>query len=322
MFKSVGDRVQNEALKRRGARQRLRPLGIAYLDDALIGIADDDLVLIGAPSGIGKTQLCCNIALKNLEAGKRIHFMALEASEFEIERRLKYQLVAHQFFTDKDRPSLGGARMSYDRWLMGDFMEPLSAYEKIADEFMAKAYEHLFVYYKESDFTVTHLTEAILSEASRSDLFIVDHAHFFDFDDENENRALKKLAKTLRDLVLEQGVPVVLVAHLRKRDRHNDELVPGMDEFHGSSDLTKIATRVVTIAPGGRTEDGTYETFFRVAKNRLNGGTNRFIGRVFFDPRRNTYEPAYKVGDARLNRKDGFQELDFSLQPEWARRFP
>lgn len=320
MFKSVGSNVQNEAEKRRGGRARLRPFGIQYLDDALMGIADDDLVLIGAPSGIGKTQLCCNIALKNLEAGKRVHFMALEASEFEIERRLKYQLVAQQFFTDSGRPYLRD-RLSFDRWLMGDYMEELHAYELIANDFMAKAYDKLFVYYKESEFNVSHMTENILSEASRSDLFIVDHAHFFDFEDENENRAMKRMAKTLRDLVLEQGVPVVLVAHLRKRDRHNAELVPGIDEFHGTSDLTKIATRVITLAGGNRTSDGCYETFFRVPKNRLNGGTNRFVGRTFFDPKRNTYEPSYKIGLASLTRDDGFQELDSSLWPDWARRF-
>jgi hypothetical protein len=185
---------------------------------------------------------------------------------------------------------------------------------------MKRAYTGLFVYYKESRFTVNELIRSVMDEADRSDLFIIDHAHYFDFDDDNENRAMKNLAKNIRDLVLEEKKPVVLVAHLRKRDRANEDLVPGIDEFHGSSDLTKIATRVVTISPGGRTQDGCYETFFRIPKNRLNGGTNRFIGRVIFDPKVNAYEPKYKIGNANLSRRSGFEELSPELLPEWASR--
>lgn len=320
MFKSVSENVLKEAQGRVGMREKLRPFGIKFLDDALLGILPQDLVLIGAPSGIGKTQLCCNIALKNLEAGNRVHFMALEAEKFEIERRLKYQLVAHQFFTDPERPRIDG-KLSFDRWYLGEFFKELAPYEKVADDFMREAYKNLFIYYKETEFTVHQLIENIVASASDTDLFIVDHAHYFDFDDDNENRGMKRLAKTIRDLVLEEGKPVVLVAHLRKRDRSNEDLVAGLDEFHGSSDLTKIATRVITLSPGERASDGTYQTFFRIPKNRFNGGSNRFVAQVFFDPRRNTYDPAYKIGRASLTRRTGFEELDASLYPDWARRF-
>jgi len=320
VFVSIAENIKKERALRRDGRKSLRPLGIGFLDDALIGISKSDLVLIGAPSGIGKTQICCTIALSNIAAGKRVHFIALEAEKFEIERRLKYQVIAERFFSDQNRPNLG-QHLTFDKWMLGDFDAALEKYESQAEEFMSRGYGDFFVYYKESKFTVNTLVENVVKEAKKSDLFIIDHAHYFDIEEnENENRALKTLTSTIRSLVLEEEIPVVLVAHLRKRDKHNDELVPGLDEFHGSSDLGKIATKVVTIAPGGRTEDGRFETFFRIPKNRLNGGSNRFIARIMFDPKRGAYETKYKVGQANLTRKSGFEELAPHLLPEWARR--
>ncbi len=318
MFRRASDSAFTEIEGRRGARANLRSFGVKFLDDALIGISPSDLVLVGAPSGIGKTQLCCNIALSNMADGKQVYFLALEAEDFEIERRMKYQILASMYFSDGDRPRIG-THLSYERWVLGDFVDTLSKYEKQASEFFESAYKNLHILYRGDSFTIHDLMRSTLAVADLADIFVIDHAHYFDFDDDNENRALKEIAKTVRSIVLSMSKPVILVAHLRKRDRGNEDLVPGMDEFHGSSDLVKIATKVVTMSPGMRTADGCYETFFRIPKNRLNGGSSRFIGRVMFDPRKNAYETQYKVGSATLTRRTGFEELAIDFQPEWAK---
>jgi hypothetical protein len=318
MFKSASESSRPERIARINAGKGLRSFGIQFLDDALIGIAPSDLVLLGAPSGIGKTQLCCNIALSNMRAGRKVHFMALEAEEYEIERRLKYQILSEAFFK-ADRAVRPSIRLTYDRWVLGEFLEPLKEFEDWTEKFFEEGYKDLFMFYKQDRFNLTDLIENVVTNAAQSDLFIIDHVHYFDLDDDNENRAMREIAKTVRSLALEEKKPIILVAHLRKRDRGNEELVPGMDEFHGSSDLTKIATKVITIAPGGRTQDGCFETFFRIPKNRTNGGVTRFVGRVMFDPKRNSYENTYKIGRSGLTRKEGFEELDFSLQPDWSR---
>jgi replicative DNA helicase len=319
MFKSVSENIAEELSSRKNARKGLRSFGISYLDDALLGIGACDLVLLGASSGVGKTQLCCNIAFANISAGKRVHFLALEAEEYEIERRLKYQVIAAMFYADPNRPNI--SNFSFDRWLLGDFIEPLQEYEDRATEFMVNAYKDFFIFYKTSGFSINDLIENIVRHAPETDLFIIDHAHYFDFDDDNENRAMKTLAKTVRTLALEERKPIILVAHLRKRDKANEDLVPGMDEFHGSSDLTKIATKVITISSGSRLDDGCYETYIRIPKNRTNGTVTRFLGRLSFNPRKNSYDERYKVGRSNLTRKEGFAELDRGLQPEWCNRF-
>lgn len=319
-FRRASDSAFKEIEGRQVARKNLRKFGIPFLDDALIGISPSDLVLLGAPSGVGKTQLCTNIALANMREGKRVHFMALEAEQFEIERRLKYQLLTDAYFKADRSLRVPGLHLSYDRWLMGDFLKPLADFELLTAKAFEQNYRDLFCYYKQDRFTLTDLIENVVSSAPDSDLFIIDHVHYFDLDDDNENRAMKQIAKTVRDLALEEGKPIILVAHLRKRDRQNEDLVPGIDEFHGSSDLTKIATKVITLAPGGRTADGCFETFIRIPKNRLNGGCTRFLGRVMFDPKRNSYEAQYKIGRSSLSKKSGFEELDRDLLPDWANK--
>lgn len=320
MFKSISENSLKEMEARKHGRQNLRRFGIKFLDDALIGIRPSDLILLGAPSGVGKTGLCCNIALANMVDGRRVHFMALEAEEFEIERRFKYELIAKTYFSPEySQFRIPGLRISYEKWLLGDFIEPLMELELQAAKHFEEKYKNFFVFYKQDRFGLPDLIESVVANGSQTDLFIIDHVHYFDLDDDNENRAMKQIAKTVRSLALEQGKPIILVAHLRKRDRANEDLCAGIDEFHGSSDLTKIATKVITVSSGERTSDGSLETFMRIPKDRISGSPSRFTGRLLFDPKRNTYEEAYKLGRSSLTRKGGFEELHRDYLPDWYR---
>lgn len=321
IFRSLteGNRPEIEDRKKLKSAPRLK-FGVEFLDDALRGIFPDDLILLGAPSGVGKTQLCCNIALANMSEGMKVHYIALEASEFEIERRLKYPLIAEMFFNDPKRPVLD-RKLNYPDWAMGHFVEALSGYEELVSKFFEQAYRDLYLLYKGDRFGVEELIQSVLAASSETDLIILDHVHYMDFDDDNENRAIKKIAKTVRTLAIDEKRPIVLVAHLRKKDKKDESLVAGMEEFHGSSDLFKIATKVITFSPGKPTESGNFETYFRCAKNRADGGVTRYSGKELFNPKKGTYEEGkYQVGWAEQKRSRGFEPLDRSKWPDWARK--
>lgn len=320
MFKPASLSAFVEYEERKNMLDRQLRFGVDYLDDSLRGILPDDLILLGASSGAGKTQLCCNIAYANLEDGKTVHYIALEASRFEIERRLKYPMVFERFISDQHRPRLS-RQLNYPDWLLGKFKDQLDQYEKAAAESFEKMFTGLNLYYKQNKFGVAELIESVVVGAAKSDLIIIDHVHYFDFEDDNENRAIKNIAKTVRRLSLEEQKPIVLVAHLRKRDKFSDVLCADMEEFHGSSDLFKIATKVITVGSGRLTDSGSYETFFSTPKNRIDGGVSRFMGRELFSPRKGGYESGkYQVGWSGQTKKEGFQALDSSLVPEWGRR--
>lgn len=318
MFWKASDNDENERNARQERGRNLLPFGVGFLDDSLLGISKNDLVLIGAPSGVGKTALCCNIAEANLEAGKRVHYIALEAEEFEIESRIKYKIVSQLYFGDADRPELS-RKLSFDAWFLGQFGEELEQYENDASKFFSSAYGGLHVFYKTDKFDVGNLIETVIYCAKETDLIIIDHAHYFDFSDDNENRAMKEIAKTARTLALENSKPIVLVAHLRKRDKFNGERCAGLDEFHGSSDLVKIATKVITLAPGRPVSKCEFETFFRTPKNRTNGSSSRFLGRAIYSSEMGRYEKEYRLGWADQKRDEEFADVAESAQPDWAR---
>lgn len=313
MFKSAKIRLAEERAERPRENQILK-FGISFLDASCRGILPKDLVLLGAPTGQGKTDICVMVALKNLAQGKRVHFIALEAERNEIERRLLYTLTAHNYFQSHDRPNLGG-HLNMTDWLLGKFDEAIEPFENMAREMLSPLVENLFTFYKANKFKVEDLVFNVGAVAHQTDLIIVDHVHVFDWDDDNDNRAIKEIAKTSRDVVLEMGTPMILVAHLRKKDRASKELVPGYDEFHGSSDLTKLATKVITLAPGQLDEDGKSITYFRVCKNRIDGSICRFIARTKFDFKKRCYDEKFKLAPI----SDKFEEL--GRYPFWAEAF-
>ena len=317
-FINAAEASKAEVLQRIKNRERLLTFGIDYLDDAMVGIMPNDLILIGAGSGAGKTQTCCNIAAANIEAGKRVHYIALEAELYEIERRIKYNFFAKHFFSDPNKPK--EAFINFQDWMMGDFWETCKLYEAQADKEFAEKYKSLFTFYKQDKFDINDMIFHVTSICDSTDLIIVDHVHYFDYSDDKENQSIKEIAKTARMLTLEQGKPMILVSHLRKRDRFADELCPGLEEFHGSSDLYKIATKAITLGPGAASEPGKFDTYFRIVKNRFDGGVTRYMGKATYVQREGRYAKGYEIGASNQKRDSGFTVLDYALWPDWVHR--
>lgn len=295
--------------ERRGANTM--KFGIQFLDDVTKGIFPSDLILLGARSGAGKTQLCCEILNANVRSGRRVLYVALEAELFEIESRLKFKFFMDAVRQDYKRPSI-----EFDLWMLGRYVNQFPEQEQRALEQFNEAYNtKAFVQYKGDKFGVNELIETVCRTAPKVDLLIIDHVHYFDFDDELENRALKEIAKTARTLALEQAKPILLVSHMRKPDRKVKSICPDMDEFHGTSELFKIATKVITLAPGKTIRNNAYETFMRVPKNRFNGGCSHFVARTFYSPKGGGYETGYELGWADA---EEFEDIGRSAYPRWA----
>lgn len=297
--------------------KKLLKFGVPYLDDACRGILPDDLILLGAKSGVGKTQFCVNLALSNLTDGKRVHMLALEAGINEIGERLAYTLTANFYFNDPNRPRLSRP-FNYLDWKIGRFQKELEIYQPYVRKILT-SYSDLNIYYKKRrGFDVGTLIEVVYSIAEKTDLIIIDHAHFFDME-ENENRALKQIAKETRNISLNIGKPIILVAHLRKSEKRFQELAPGEEEFHGSSDLAKIATKVITLGRGNTIDPTKFETYVRIAKCRADGSLSRYVGVCSYNIQEAAYETSYQVGHLK-NGGSEFEPIQGDDLPYWAKR--
>ena len=296
--------------------ENLIPFGVSYLDDALVGIEKEDLVLIGAHSGAGKTELATTIALRAAESGKKAFYFALEASPLEIESRILYKLMCKHFFSDPERPRV---ELDYANWYYG-LLPEVYTYDILAQEEFKSRYGHFLTFYKESKFELADFIREF-SEASSAgaDLIVIDHAHYFDWGEKTEAVGLRDIITAARDLNLMNQVPVVLISHLRKRDFKTELVTPRLEDFHGSSELYKRSTKVITLDSGESLGNGLIESFMTCLKFRARGEVVRYTAQINFSFKTNSYEREYTIGKSNQKRGSEFEEVARDDMPGWAR---
>lgn len=318
MFLPSPERLVGERADRMELARHMLGFGVSFLDDALGAIMRRDLILIGAKTGTGKTQLASNIAMFNCGAGRKVHYFALEAEDREIERRMKFQLLATAYYQHAMSPR----RLRFIDWYQGKLDFELGHFEARANEQLAAMLKNLHTYYRVDSFTSDDFARQLEAVRDQTDLVILDHFHYVDSTDENENRSHKRIVKQIRDSVLRADRPVIVVGHVRKSgDPRYAPLVPTEEAFHGSSDIVKIATKAIMIAPDYETQSGDpslWPTFMQIVKCRQDSSLCRYVARLTFNTRTDSYLDDYDLG--RL--VDGgrtFELVDRNQWPTWKR---
>lgn len=315
-FKSAAERLDGEQAERIDDGKHELPFHHGFLDDILRGIMRTDLLVLGAETGAGKTEFARAVAAKNAKQGKHVYYFALEAENREIERRTKFGIILSLLYRDS-RPRRD--EVNYPDWRRGRCEEIIGKeIDAQADRLLAMEYRTLHTYYRGSKFDHEDIRRLFLAIQSDADLIVLDHLHYVDIEDENENRGFKKTVKMIRDVALGMGRPVILVVHLRKRDMRSKMIVPDVEMVHGSSDISKICTQAIMLAPARsmpHRDHAISNTFFYVPKDRV-GGSTGLVALCEFDRRRRAYAPRYTLG--RMSPAgDAFEPVD--VLPSWAK---
>jgi hypothetical protein len=327
-FKSAAERMLDERAQRMEQAKRVLHYGNGFLDDTLGGIIPNDLIVVGAASGAGKTQLATSISLENAlvggdeGTGVPVHYFALEAEENEIERRIKYGLMSAAYYRDGVE---GKPYICYSDWRMGKLDKVLGEYEERMQGDFTSAVKNLNTLYRTAgDFDLKSLEMNLLDIVTESRLIVIDHLHYIDTDGDDENKAYKRVVKLVRDIVLRYSVPVLLVAHLRKKPggKNQQTLMPVIDDFHGTSDVPKISTTCIMMAPAhdvASAHPWQWPTYIGAVKSRLEGSRTRYAGLVNFDSRTSRYEHAYRLSKmSDLVYRSEFSDLVGAQIPKWA----
>ncbi len=315
-FRSMPARVHGELSERIENASRSLRYHHAYLDDCLRALLPNDLVLLGAPTGLGKTDLALNIAATNAMLGRNVHYFALEAEPRELERRTKFAMLSN-LAHESNHPDAG--RLNYTDWILGRCEDICEQFNSQVEKLIAKKLGTLWTYYRGQVFGAKDLQRQVLDIHETTDLIVIDHLHYIDNDDENEQRALGDTVKTIRDVSLRVGKPVILVAHLRKREQGSKRLIATLDDFHGSSNIVKICTQAITIERCHTVKSPKWylaPTFMTVLKDRR-AGAAPYVALTYFDKRKKSYEPKYTLGMLGRNGTewDPVQPQD---RPSWA----
>lgn len=297
------------------AAKNVVPFGLPFLDASILGLLPTGLAGIGAKGGVGKTQIVLEMAKNMAMKKRRVLFVALEAEQNEIELRLEFQLFASKWYYDTNKdPNIV---FDYRRFRYGELSKTIRPYADEVKEIYHSRYETLETMYKLKDFTIENLRQLMLyARKDGVNCIIIDHLMYFDlFGGEPENTEMAGLMKDIRDLNLHYNIPVILVAHTRKTQSN----LPGLEDFRGTSDIGKIITDCVMIAPRPGSYDpvsGTIDTIISVPKARAGGALN-VVGLMRFHTQLQCYLPEYRVATYS---HDNIEELERSRLPYWAKR--
>lgn len=324
-FGRYQQRMEGNRARRLAIAPRLLRLGVPLIDAAFGGARPTDRILFGAKQGAGKTEIATIVATsvarrRDKEMPKRVHFFALEADEGEIEERIKWRLISGMAW-DSIEPHQR-QRLNFTAWGNGLIDDLTGPWEEACDRLLTERYPALHTYYRKgkNGFTPADMTRIASDLRGETDLIILDHLHFIDIADENENRGMKRLLQAIDAACEEAGAPLVLLAHLKKLDRKGAPLVPQLDDFRGTSDIGGIMKRAVTIAPAldqQQPEPHLLPTYMRIVKNRPDGSRSRYVGLCHFDVRSNSYSDGYTIGRLVKN-ETKFEACTAKEIPPWA----
>jgi len=320
-------------------RNKIKPenmctFGIKCLDDRLTCILKDDLIAIGADSGKGKSQIVLDIAIHNASKGKQIALFFIEGGARQAIQRIKWKLISKKYYTSYKN----GTDMDLRKWLINN-VENKKMFEEIEElckaEFNDKVKDNLQIYdfdstfnikdlqlslgwFKDTDDYVENYLKTGESEiALNVDLIIVDHLQYFDVtDSKNEQQEVTKIVKTCKEITNFYNTPIILVSHLRKKDKERG--IPGQEDFFGTSNVPKIASQAITIAPEHSRADhhyGIYPTFFRICKSRT-GCETELATLCNFNSRTGEYDNYYEVWTLVQDKPNKL--LTGSQLPRWA----
>jgi len=289
--------------------------GIRPLDEALFRIAKNELIVIGADSGVGKSELSLSIARHNAMNGKNVAVYYLEGGHLEAITRMKWKDIADRFYRDLERGHQNNIykEIDFKKWLFnhGELDHLHAIEQEIYGDYTEKYKDNLFFYPITDKFDVEKLTMSLLDFSTLEpdendngllgykyslDLIVIDHLQYFSLDkDETEIQEITKILRTVKMITDSYHIPVILISHLRKK--HKDRGIPGQEDFYGSSNIPKIATTAITIAPAPNKENlagNIYPTYLRIAKSRT-GVKPNYAMLVNFDLNRREYESKYKI---------------------------
>ena len=283
---------------------------VRFLNDLCYGILPSEVVVVGAASGIGKTQFANDLAIENSKNGKKVYLFSLEGHKDEVISRLKYKYICSEYYKN---PS--GIEMSYPKFLMNKISD-IDQYEEGFKNYMKSVQGNLFLYDRKDTLSSDLLIEKI-GKINQADLIILDHLHYLSLEDSFENSQLTQVMRTIKDISELRGIPFVIISHLRKKTKDRD-ILPDNDDFHGTSNITKIASTCITISPWypfDNEKEDISATLFRVTKSR-SGAQKKYIGQVGYNRKLNKYSNSYKV--CKIEKGDLVQ-MDYENYPSWAR---
>lgn len=228
------------------------------LNDMTMGFRKGEIVTLCAGSGIGKSTLCREIAVKLIEDGCSIANVALEDQMgVAVKALMAIDMNIPLYKFRMYPPSKADCQPSYDKLVANGHTYFYKHFAGInSDSLMDKLY-----YYARS---------------KRCDFIILDHLSLVISASDgvtNERQAIDHLMTKLAKLVVETGVGLIQIVHLKRPNSDKSFSTGGqvnLDDLRGSAALEHLSWTVIGLERNQQGDDRDFSKI-RVLKNRTVG---------------------------------------------------
>ena len=227
------------------------------LNDMTRGIRKGELVTLTAGSGIGKSQICREIAHWLVQSGQSVGYIALEES---VRRTVLGMLGIH-------------------------LNRPLHLDMNVSEEQLKEAFNEVigggkfFTYDHFGSIESSNLLNRIryMVHGCECGWIILDHLSIVvsAFGEGDERRLIDSVMTKLRSLVEELKIGVILVSHLKRPDGrgHEEGASTSLSQLRGSAGIAQLSDMVLGLERNQQDEQNKHVTKVRVLKNRFSGET-------------------------------------------------
>lgn len=229
------------------------------------GLRKRELVTLTAGSGVGKSQVCREIAYHLIKQGETIGYVALEENCKRTALGLmglainKPLHISKEGITNADLKLAFNDTVGSNRVYLYDHFGSLSATNLLQKlRYLAKGCDVGWI-------ILDHLSIAVSGLENGSDGRVLE-----------ERRAIDVLMTQLRSLVEETGVGMILVSHLRRPEGNKgfeEGVATSLNALRGSAAISQLSDSVIGLERNQQSVDEANQVTVRVLKNRFSGET-------------------------------------------------
>lgn len=248
------------------------PYPFEGLNEKLRGLRPGELVTVCAGTGVGKSQLCRNLAIHLMRSGAKVGYIALEESLARTGLSLLGQVMKKPLHLGRNGTTI----------------------EEMKEAFDAEMKDRLFVYNHFGSMSSENLLSRCryLRIAEGCSYLIIDHLSILvsGWGDGDERRLIDNVMTALRSQVCEAtGAGMILVSHLKRVDGRSAERggEPELSHLRGSQAISQLSDACIALSRDTMGDDPNLTTV-RVLKNRFSGDLG-LACYLRFDPETGTH---------------------------------
>jgi len=237
------------------------------------GIRKGEIVTLCAGTGIGKSQVCREIAYHLITKENRVGYIALEESVQRSIRGLVSIGVNTPLHLQTERKKV-----------------PLDKLKKEWTDIKSQCYFYDHWGSLDSDNLFSRIK--YLAVGCKCEYIVLDHLSIVvsGISEGDERRTLDNLMTTLRKLTEQLNVALILISHLKRPEgnkSHEENLIPTISQLRGSQSIAQLSDIILGLSRNSSIGDNNCE--IRVLKNRFTGETglattlnyNKDTGRLY-----------------------------------------